>query len=155
MTPEQQTRIEELKALLERYPWYTTARTLHHTLCGEEDAWWQLVATDRATHTPDLEIDGEALLHLSSADIIDRFLKEKELRIVAEEGEVESEITTEADLEEEDDLVSEDLAEVYLQQGLNEEALAIYRRLCLLIPEKSVYFAEIIQRLEQNKETNN
>ncbi len=145
-----QKQLDELKLLLERYPWYTTARSLRHSLSDEEDGWWRLVATDRGTSIPDLEIDSEAILHLSSADIIDRFLKEKELRIVAEEGEVESEIVTEADLEEEDDLVSEELAEVYLQQGLKEEALAIYRRLSLLIPEKSVYFAEIIQRLETN-----
>lgn len=145
-----QKQLDELKLLLERYPWYTTARSLRHSLSNEEDGWWRLVATDRGTSIPDLEIDSEAILHLSSADIIDRFLKEKELRIVAEEGEVESEIVTEADLEEEDDLVSEELAEVYLQQGLKEEALAIYRRLSLLIPEKSVYFAEIIQRLETN-----
>ena len=57
---------------------------------------------------------------------------------------------TEAELSEEEDLVTEELAEVYLHQGLKREALAIYRRLSLLNPEKSVYFAKIIEKLETN-----
>ncbi len=141
---------EELKRLIERYPWYTAARNLHHHLTGEVDQWARLTTTSRGTQPYTLTIDREALLALSADDLIDRFLQEKELRIVAEEGDVENEIITEADLSEEEDLVSEELAEVYLKQGLKEEALSIYRRLSLLIPEKSIYFAEIIERLETN-----
>ncbi len=140
---------ERLKELLERYPWFTAARMELFARTGEAEGWWQLLAAERGCRRAS-EIDREAILHLSSEDLINRFLKEKELRIVAEEGEPDSEIITEADLSEEEDLVSEDLAEVYLNQGLKEEALAIYRRLSLLIPEKSVYFAEIIERLETN-----
>lgn len=142
--------VEQLDALLAEYPWYTAARARRRQLSGGEDPFLDWMAADR--HLPEAlgPLDVDALLHLSSDDLIDRFLKEKELRIVAEEGEVTEEITIEASLDDEDDLVSEDLAEVYLNQGLNEEALKIYRRLCLLNPEKSVYFAEIIQRLETN-----
>lgn len=140
----------QLEQLLSLYPWFTAARMCRQSLSAKPDPLLGWFAADR--HLPEAEapIDVEALLHLSSEDLIDRFLKEKELRIVAEEGEVTEEIVTEASLEDEDDLVSEDLAEVYLRQGLKEEALAIYRRLCLLNPEKSVYFAEIIQRIETN-----
>ena len=136
--------------ILADHPWFSAARALRERLTGESDPQLRWVAADRRWVENLGGLDVEALLHLSSEDLIDRFLKEKELRIVAEEGEVTEEITIEASLDEEDDLVSEDLAEVYLNQGLKEEALAIYRRLCLLNPEKSVYFAEIIQRLETN-----
>ena len=84
---------------------------------------------------------------LSPADRIDRFLKEGGHRIVAEEGEVVEEVRTEAELSGDDDLVTEDLAEIYLAQGLYDEAIAIYRKLSLLNPEKSVYFASLIDKI--------
>lgn len=64
-------------------------------------------------------------------------------------GEPEGDLRLEADLSEEDELVSEELAEIYLAQGLKEEAKAIYRKLSLLNPEKSIYFAELIAKLEK------
>jgi len=144
---------EALDRLVERYEWFTAARALRRRLSGRPDARLDIVAADRrlpADAEAGEELDVAALLRLSSDDIIDRFLQEKDLRIVAEEGEPEEEIVTEASFSEEDDIVSEELAEVYLRQGLKREALAIYKRLSLLNPEKSVYFAEIIGKLETN-----
>ena len=43
-----------------------------------------------------------------------------------------------------------EVAEIYLAQGLCDKAIAIYRKLSLLNPEKSVYFAELIGKLENN-----
>ena len=77
-------------------------------------------------------------------------MRTEHLRIVAEEGEVENEIVTSAQIDDEDDLVSEELAEVYLSQGLNDMAKETYRKLSLLNPEKSIYFAEIISKIESN-----
>lgn len=93
--------------------------------------------------------DAEAILHLTTDDVIDRFLLTEDLRIVAEEGEPEGDVTLEADLAEEDEVVSEELAEIYLAQGLLKEAKTIYRKLSLLNPEKSIYFAELIAKLEK------
>ena len=95
-------------------------------------------------------IDIERLTRVTSEDIIDRFLRVEPRRIVAEQGEVESDIVTEASLDEEEDFVSEELAEVYLAQGLNDMAKETYRKLSLLNPEKSVYFAEIISKIDSN-----
>ena len=78
---------------------------------------------------------------------IEIFLREGGHRIVAEEGEVVEEVRTEAELSGDDDLVTEDLAEIYLAQGLYDEAIAIYRKLSLLNPEKSVYFASLIDKI--------
>ena len=95
-------------------------------------------------------IDIERLMLVTADDIIDRFLRSEPHRIVAEEGEPEGEIVTEAELDDEDDFVSEELAEVYLKQGLKAEAKETYRKLSLLNPEKSVYFAEIISNIDSN-----
>ena len=59
------------------------------------------------------------------------------------------EVRTEPDLDEEDEVVSEELAEIYLSQGLRDKAAALYRELSLLNPEKSVYFAELIRKTEK------
>ena len=97
-------------------------------------------------HNPDTWVltDGK---QMEADEIIDRFLKEGGHRIVAEEGEVVEEVRTEAELSGDDDLVTEDLAEIYLAQGLYDEAIAIYRKLSLLNPEKSVYFASLIDKI--------
>ena len=110
-------------------------------------------ALDDVLQRPELSaqtIDIERLTRITSEDIIDRFLRVEPRRIVAEQGEVESDIVTEAALDEEEDFVSEELAEVYLAQGLNDMAKETYRKLSLLNPEKSVYFAEIISKIDSN-----
>lgn len=95
-------------------------------------------------------INIESLTKITSEDIIDKFLRTENLRIVAEEGEVTQEIVTEAALDEEEDMVSEELAEIYLAQGLKDMAKETYRKLSLLNPEKSIYFAEIISKIDSN-----
>ena len=95
-------------------------------------------------------IDISRLTRITSDDIIDKFLRSDSRRIVAEEGEVTHEIVTEAELDDEEDMVSEELAEIYLAQGLKDMAKETYRKLSLLNPEKSIYFAEIISKIESN-----
>ena len=96
------------------------------------------------------KIDIERLMYLSPDDIIERFLNTSHGRIVAEEGEPADDIVTEADIDDEEDMVSEELAEVYLAQGLNDMAKETYRKLSLLNPEKSVYFAGLIEKIDKN-----
>ena len=95
-------------------------------------------------------IDVERLTKITSEDVIDKFLRADTHRIVAEEGEVTQEIVVEAAFDEEDDMVSEELAEIYLAQGLKDMAKETYRKLSLLNPEKSIYFAEIISKIDSN-----
>ena len=95
-------------------------------------------------------IDISRLTRITSDDIIDKFLRSDSRRIVAEEGEVTHEIVTEAELDDEEDMVSEELAEIYLAQGLKDMAKETYRKLSLRNPEKSIYFAEIISKIDSN-----
>ena len=45
---------------------------------------------------------------------------------------------------------TETLAQVYLEQGYPVEAKKIYSKLILRYPEKSVYFASLIEKIEKN-----
>ena len=126
------------------YPWCTTLRAIK---CADSPLQ-SLLASTRGVGLLQLEgIDIERLAAVSDAELISRFLKLDDYRIVAEGGEVESEVKTEADFDEDDDLVSEELAEIYAKQGLNLEAIEIYRKLSLLNPKKSAYFATRIEKL--------
>ena len=107
-----------------------------------------LLSTARGVGLLQLEgIDIERLTAVSDAEKISRFLKMDDYRIVAEDGEVENEVKIEAEFDEDDDLVSEELAEIYAKQGLNSQAVEIYRKLSLLNPKKSAYFAAQIEKL--------
>ncbi|MFR9649294.1 MAG: hypothetical protein SNJ33_04920 [Rikenellaceae bacterium] len=88
---------------------------------------------------------------VSSEDIIDTFLGKSGLRIIASEQGEDIEVETSVEFDQEDDLVSESLAKIYLSQGLNDMAIDIYTRLSLLNSEKSSYFAELIDNIKQNK----
>jgi len=147
---------EEAEAFVERCGWFAPARVVREILTGEPDAQLAVTAPWRTQSSLRMPaIDAEALRSLTSDDLIDRFLREEDLRIVAEEGEPDTEVLTQAELDEEDEIVSEQLAEIYRAQGLCDKAIAIYRKLSLLNPEKSVYFAELIGKTESDKTENN
>ena len=125
----------ELNELLERYPWFSAAQIMKVELQGVKSRY---------------DVDAEVIAQESEGEIINRFLRKNDYRIVAEDGEVDSEVCTEAEIDDEDDIVSEELAEIYLAQGLKNEAVEIYRKLSLLNSEKSIYFAEKIENIEKN-----
>ena len=101
---------------------------------------------------PPRAVDATRLTYLSPDDLIERFLKRQEYRIVAEEGAADDLAAVEYGLDE--DMVSEELAEIYANQGLYDEAIDTYRKLSLLNSEKSIYFAGLIATLEDKKNRN-
>ena len=49
------------------------------------------------------------------------------------------------------DIASEYLAEIYLEQGSHDRAIQIYEALIVRFPEKSVYFADIIKKINEQR----
>lgn len=151
--------IASLEELVERYPWFTAARLrlLRERGIETADAFSRLLVELHPTATiKRQEIDVETMCRLSTGDIIDRFLKRNDYRITAEEGDADD--ISKVEIEDVDDLVSEELAELYANQHLYAEAIDTYRKLSLLNSEKSIYFAGLIAQLERKqnqKEENN
>ncbi len=129
----------------EKYPWCTLLRAVE----DNHSPLQSLLASSRGVSALELaDIDVDSLATVTSGQLIDRFLKMDNYRIVAEAGDDAEEITTEANFDDEDDLVSEELAEIYALQGLKKQAIEIYRKLSLLNPKKSAYFADQIEKLK-------
>ncbi len=101
------------------------------------------VETEEASETP-----GEHLPHVSKTELIDQFIA-TEPRIVPSKAEFYSPINqAKKSLAEHDDLVSETLARIYFDQGNLPKARSSYQKLILLHPEKSSYFAALIQEID-------
>jgi hypothetical protein len=82
-------------------------------------------------------------------DLIDKFLREQpKIQFTLPDHEMEEEEMP-AESENEPDLVSEILAELYRKQGNPEKAIRTYEKLCLKIPEKSSYFAAQIEKIKK------
>lgn len=78
--------------------------------------------------------------------LIDRFL-ETSPRIGQVKTDVPEGELSRQSIEDHPDLVSETLAEVLVKQGKTERAKGIYKKLSLMFPEKSAYFAKKIDSI--------
>ena len=94
------------------------------------------------------------------SSLIDRFLmlKPGAIRRISDDQDSEGMENRAAILEksvtENDELITESLASIYLQQKNYEKALTAYKKLSLKYPEKSIYFATQIEEIEKLKNAN-
>ncbi|MGF1925141.1 MAG: hypothetical protein ACQUHE_13260, partial [Bacteroidia bacterium] len=82
-------------------------------------------------------------------DIIDSFIKNDPQIKVPKPEQINTENKAKKSAEDNYDLVSETLASIYIEQMLYHKAIDTYEKLSLKFPEKSRYFADLIQSLEK------
>jgi len=82
-------------------------------------------------------------------DIIDSFIKNDPQIRVPKAEQINNENKAKKSAEDNYDLVSETLAAIYIEQTLYHKAIDTYEKLSLKFPEKSRYFADLIQSLEK------
>lgn len=82
-------------------------------------------------------------------DIIDSFIKNDPQIKAPKAEQINTENKAKKSAEDNYDLVSETLAAIYIEQMLYHKAIDTYEKLSLKYPEKSRYFADLIQSLEK------
>ena len=84
------------------------------------------------------------------SDLIEQFIrKAPELGGITPSEKDHQDISQES-VQEKEDIASEKLVKVYIQQGYYHKAIEAYEKLSLKYPEKSDYFAEQIEKLKSN-----
>ncbi len=163
--------ISDLDAVVRSYPWFMTARVVRAGAIKAKEGMPDFSAA------PDVQLDmhhiampssirtasevvastpSEPVYDTSAQDaIIDKFLGHGEYRITPQEG---GETLQDAQVPDAaapasgenaiTEIVTEELADIYMRQHLLPQARAVYEKLSLLYPKKSVYFAEIIARID-------
>lgn len=82
-------------------------------------------------------------------EIIEKFIQNDPHIKALNPDQIDNENKAKKSAEDHYELVSETLAEVYVEQMLFHKAIDTYRKLSLKFPEKSRYFADLIQSLEK------
>jgi hypothetical protein len=80
-------------------------------------------------------------------ELIDSFLKINPKIIPSDQVDYQVDLTD--SLQEDQDIATETLADIYVSQGHFQKAIGIYEHLSLKYPEKHIYFAAQIDRLKQ------
>ena len=83
---------------------------------------------------------------LSKSEIIDKFIAENPQISRPKQDFYDPMTVAQASVVDKENIISETLATIYLNQGYVEKAISMYEKLSLKNPEKSVYFAELIEK---------
>lgn len=137
---------KQVERILRRYPWFTTVRAIRRWRTGEPDDVLDFSLTGKPLPKIFMRSFSGAP-RKGSLGLIDSFLRMGERRILPGDNASEEDLAAGSVVMNIDE-PTEELARVYMSQGLLREAREIYDKLILLKPKKSVYFAQIIADLD-------
>ena len=122
-------------------------RVVLKTISAEEFA----LAAKTATAEPENVAEHEPENVDTTLSLIDDFIGSGDHHriVIGEQTGEESMAHFGGEDDDDEEFVSEELAEIYAKQGLFDEAIAIYRKLSLQNSQKSIYFAELIGQLSE------
>jgi hypothetical protein len=148
----------ELVELRERYPWWCGVHIASSELGVPTKESYLLASRLRSRRQPAdsllKEIRPEEFERSEMLGLIDAFIHSGDHhKIVVSEATTEESLAIDNndEMEDEEDFVSEELAEIYAKQQLFDQAIAIYQKLSLQNTQKSIYFAELIEQLNAQK----
>ncbi len=146
--------LTELTEMMALYPWFSTGRVVQAARTGKIDPYLALHLVNRPAPAILLHkfTPGEFAVK-SEAEIINKFLEKGEHKIVAEAQGADTPVDmSQGDVQLDGEIVSENLAQIYLDQRLFDRAKEVYGKLSLLYPEKSAYFADLIEKIDHENE---
>ncbi|MGB0391046.1 MAG: tetratricopeptide repeat protein [Salibacteraceae bacterium] len=114
--------------------------------------WLTILDQERLKNWRKSDIEFEDNQEVSEKNIIDSFL-EKDMNVITPTNDnIEYTPSNLARLSivDDEDFITETLAEIYLKQGNVQKALSAYNRLLLKYPEKKTYFAAQIEKIEKD-----
>jgi len=89
----------------------------------------------------------------TKTELIDKFI-ENEPSITRQKGTFFNPVdAARSSVVDQENIVSETLAKIYMDQGFYDKAIKTYQKLSLKFPEKSAYFAALIEKAEKELET--
>ncbi|MHA4893485.1 hypothetical protein ACXZ1K_01940 [Pedobacter sp. PWIIR3] len=83
------------------------------------------------------------------SEIIEKFIKGDHQIRVLKADEINNENKARKSAEDQNDMVTETLAKIYIEQMLYDKAIETYQKLSLKFPEKSRYFADLVKSIEK------